>query len=124
MFSKIYIMGFFKKIGHKFKKARRIGEKVAHGVAIGLRKGGKAIQKGAQIAGKLQPFLETAGKVYKPLAVAGKALGAGVAIATKAGQLTADVGRSGSQFLKDKDASSFLERSKAQRSLGEEIFKK
>lgn len=116
-------MGFFKKIGHKFKKARRIGEKVAHGVAIGLRKGGKAIQKGAQIAGKLQPFLESAGTVFKPLAVAGEALGQGVEMAEKVGQLTADVGRSGSQFLKDKDVDSFLERSKGQRGQAEELFK-
>ena len=117
-------MGFFKRIGHKLKKARNIGEKVAHGVAIGLRKGGKALQKGAQIAGKLQPLLQSASGIVPGAAQLNKLVSAGVSLADRTGKLTADVGRSGSQFLKDKDVDSFLERSKEQKSRGKELFKK
>lgn len=117
-------MGIFRKIGHKFKKARRIGEKVAHGVAIGLRKGGKAIQKGAQIAGKIAPFVEMAGTVIKPLAPIGKGLEEISELGGKGGQLISNVGRSGSQFLEDKNVSNLLERSKEQKNQAQELFKK
>ena len=121
-------MGFFKKhIGSKLKKARRIGEKVAHGVTIGLRKGGKAIQRGAQIAGKVAPILETIGATVPALAPVG-AIGAGLQeasiVGSKAGQLAESVGRSGGQFLEDRNAKSFLERSKGQVKQGRELFKK
>jgi hypothetical protein len=116
-------MGIFKHIGSKLKKARRIGEKVAHGVAIGLRKGGKALQKGAQIASKIQPVLQQASGIVPGAAQLNKLVGAGVKLADRAGKLSADVGRSGTQFLKDKDASSFLERSKEQKSQAKELFK-
>lgn len=39
----------FKKIGHKFNRVRKIGNKVAHGVGVGLKKSGKALEKGSVV---------------------------------------------------------------------------
>lgn len=114
-------MGFLKRIGDKLKKARQIGTKVAHGVAIGLRKGGKAIQKGSQIAGKIAPFLEM---IPDPRVKAlGESLEVGSKFGKQVGELTADVGRSGSQFLDDGKVGSLLERTKDQKARGENLFK-
>lgn len=39
----------FKKIGRKFHNVRRIGNKVAHGVAMGLKKGGNLAVTGSKV---------------------------------------------------------------------------
>ena len=114
-------MGFLKKIGHKFHKAKSIGKKFAHGVAIGLRKTGKVIQRGAEIAGKVAPVLEV---LPDPrLRALGETLDKGSIVASQVGSLTANVGRSGEQLLNDSDGKAFLERSKAQRKEAQNLFK-
>ena len=56
-------MGFLKRIGHKFHKAKHIGSRIAHVTAIGLRKGGNTIKRVAEIAGKAAPYIKMAGAI-------------------------------------------------------------
>jgi len=87
-------MGFFKKIGHKLKKAKHIGSKIAHGVAIGARKVGKTLKKAAELSA---PLIEAVGVATGQPEIL--ALGKVAEKASQAGDLISDVGREGSSTL-------------------------
>lgn len=87
-------MGFFKKIGHKLKKAKHIGAKIAHGVAIGARKVGKTVKKVAELSA---PLIEAVGVATGQPEIL--ALGKMAEQASHAGDLISDVGREGSSTL-------------------------
>ena len=116
-------MGFFKKIGHKFKKGKHIGSKIGHGLAIGARKVGKTIQKVAEKAG---PLLQTLGTITGQPEIL--ALGDMAQQASQAGELISDVGRFGGSTLNAKGSladklTSSLEKKQELQKRADDIFK-
>lgn len=82
----------FKKIGHRIKSLKKIGGRIAHGAAIGLRKTSKVLRRASElapkIAGKMQMvggLLEATG--FAPAVAVGGALSAGGQAVSKGGML-------------------------------------
>ena len=114
-------MGFFKSIGKKLSRAPTIGKKVAKSLAIGMRKVGKGISRASEIAGEASKFISL---IPDPRAQGlAEALEVGSEIGGQVGTLGANVGRSGSQYLKDGDQKALLERTRTQQKKASDIFK-
>lgn len=88
-------MGLFKKIGHRLRGVKRIGQRIAHNSAIGLRKVGHSLGRVAEMAPKIGGALSIIGATtgLAPLTAAGAAVTAGGALAGKAGSLSTTIGR-------------------------------
>ena len=88
-------MGLFKKIGHRLRGVKRIGQRFAHNSAIGLRKVGHTLQKASEMGTKVGGALSIIGGAtgLAPLTAAGAAISAGGAMAGKAGSLSTTIGR-------------------------------
>ena len=54
-------MGLFKKIGHRLRGVKRIGQRFAHNSAIGLRKVGHSLGRVAEMAPKIGGALSIIG---------------------------------------------------------------
>lgn len=113
----------FKKIGHKFKKLKKLGSKIGHGISIGARKIGKTVKK---VAEKATPLIQTLGAVTgqpELLALADVAQQA-----SQAGDLISDVGRFGGSTLNAKGSladkvTSSLEKKQELQKRADDLFK-
>ena len=56
-------MGFFRRIGSRFKKAKSIGSRIASKTSIGLRKVGHALDRVSGIGAKIGAVAQVAGFV-------------------------------------------------------------
>jgi hypothetical protein len=117
-------MGIFNKIGHRLRGARRIGQRIAHSSAIGLRKVGHTLGRVAEVAPKIGGALASLGAAtgFAPLTAAGVAIGTGGALAGKAGALSTTVGRGVGMAADGNFTGAGLEATKA-KSQHAELFK-
>ena len=57
-------MGFLKRIGSRFKKAKSIGSRIVNKTSIGLRKVGHTLDRASGIGGKIGKVVQMAGAAF------------------------------------------------------------